>query len=156
MCTGGVRFQTRSIPLVIAHIRHVNVGAEAHIVGQVPAIMIRVFIDDDLIVIPKPVVAEIVIVGSHAEVEAIEKEAFSVSTAQAENMTASESARKPSMFKRAIDTIVRVITPRVMADPLIVGMYVGSVGMSGLIDKSPVPLCGGLLDARRFLDPCGC
>src|ERR1700674_671782 len=70
-------------------------------------------------------------------------------------MAVSEPARKPSMFEGTIDMVVRIVTPRIMANPLIVGTHVGSVGVSGFIDKSPVPLCGELLGARRFLSPCG-
>lgn len=69
-------------------------------------------------------------------------------------MTASEPARKTSMVKGTIDMVVRIVTPGIMAHPLIIGMHMRSVGMPGLIDKSPVPLCRGLLGARRFLDPC--
>ena len=70
-------------------------------------------------------------------------------------MTASEPAGKPSTFKGTIDMVARIVTPRIMANPLIVGMHVGSVSMSGLIDKSPVSLCSWLLGARRLLDPRG-
>src|SRR5579864_3278331 len=99
--------------------------------------MIRIFVDDDLIAIPEPVIAEIVVVGGHAEVEAVEKEAVSGSTGQTENVTPSKAARKPSMFKGTINVVMGIVTSRIVADPLIVGVHVGRVGMSGLIDKSP-------------------
>ena len=57
------------------------------------------------------------------------------------------------MFKGTINVVMGIVTSRIVADPLIVGMHVGRVGMSGLIDKSPVSLCDGLLGALWFLGP---
>ena len=38
--------------LVGAHVHHVNVGAESYVVGKIPADMVRIVIDHDIIGIP--------------------------------------------------------------------------------------------------------
>ena len=40
----------------VAEIFPVDVGAESHVVGEVPAGMVGIIVDDDVVVVPEPVV----------------------------------------------------------------------------------------------------
>ena len=53
----------------------VDVGAEPGVVGEVPAGVVRIFVDDDLVGVPKPAVNIAKVVRSYAEVEASKPEA---------------------------------------------------------------------------------
>lgn len=61
--------------LAIAEIFDVDIGAKPDVIGKVPANVIRVVINDDLIVSPVPIAAVFIIIGSDAEVETTEPEA---------------------------------------------------------------------------------
>ena len=122
-----------------------DVGAEARVVGQVPAIVVRIFVNDDLIGIPEPVVAETVVVRSDVEVETAKPEAGRAAAGEAEPMAAAEAARKASMLPRMIEMVVGIIAAGVVADPFIVGMDVGGVRVSGLVAED-----GMFLDRTRI------
>lgn len=48
-------FRRRALP---TEIHDVDISAKAHIVGQVPAWMVGIFVDDDVIGVPEPAIAE--------------------------------------------------------------------------------------------------
>ena len=95
--------------------------------------MVGIFVDDDVIAVPKPIANVIVIVGSYAEGEAAEPEALAVSSAQAEHMTAAKTAGEAAMFPRMIEMIVGIIAAGIVADPSVIVVDVRSFGVIGLI-----------------------
>ena len=122
-----------------------NVGTQPLVISQIPAIVVWVLIDHDLVAIPEPVIAEVEVVCGDAEVETTKPETLPVSSSQAEDMAAAESASKASVFPRMIDVVVGIITAGIMSDPLIVRVNVGSFRMSPLVRKSAVFLSGRLV-----------
>jgi len=145
-----VRFHVCTL-LTVSKIQDVSVGAKAHIVGQVPAFMVRIFEDDKGIALPDPITAEIVVVRSHAEVEAVEPEALPVAAGQPKDVATPEPAQKLSMLPGMIEMVARIVRARIVADPLIVAMHVRSVGMARLVGESAAcGQCGFLCAARRL------
>jgi hypothetical protein len=65
-----------------------------------------------------------------------------------EDVIRRESAAEAAMLEWMIQMIVGVVTPRIMAAPLTVGMHVRSVGMSGSIVEIG-RLRGAMFLARR-------
>lgn len=57
-----------------------DVRAQSHVVSEVPAIMVGIVIDDDVIAIPQPVVTESNVVGRDTEKESPEPKAIGIST----------------------------------------------------------------------------
>jgi hypothetical protein len=57
-------------------------------------------------------------------------------------MPAAEAARKVTMLPRMIDMVARIMATRVVPDPLIVRVNVGSVRMPRLVIESAVRLFG--------------
>jgi len=105
----------------------VNVGAQPDVEGQIPAHMVRVFVDHDLVAVPQPVVAIVIIIGSNAEVEPAEPETVTPSARQAPNVMWSKSSRKVPVLPRVIQMVVRVSMAGVMPHPFAIGVNVGSL-----------------------------
>lgn len=121
-----------------------NVSAQPDVVSQVPAIVIWILIDHDIVTIPEPVIAEVVVVRGNAEVETTKPETFPVSSTEPENMAATESATKVSVFPRMIDVVMGISVARLVSDPLVVRVNVRSLRMAPLVCK-PVVFLGGRL-----------
>ncbi len=119
--------------LTSAEIRDVNVSAESRVVGQVPAVVVGIFVDHDLIGIPEPVIGEVVFEWGHAEVETSKPEALPVSTRDPKDVAAAETAGKASMLPRMINVEADIIAAGIVSDPLITRVDVGSLRVSGLV-----------------------
>src|SRR5690349_1606245 len=91
-----------------ALILEVSVGAESGIIGEIPADVIRIFIDHHPVAAPVPVCDYVVIVRRDVPVIVIEPEALTISSAEHEDMLPPESAVKAAPRPRLIDAIVRV------------------------------------------------
>jgi hypothetical protein len=102
----------------LSHVRHVDIGAQAHVVRKVQTRVIRIFIDYDFVVRPVPPVAKAVVGGEDAEPKTAKPKTLSASARQMPNMAWPEAGREPSMFPRMIDMVGLVVLAGVMADPL--------------------------------------
>jgi hypothetical protein len=116
-------------PLARTEILHVNVSTEPGVIGQVPAIVVRVFVNHDGIALPIPIINVIIIIGGHAEEEAAEPEAFAVASAQVVNVTTAKAAREATMFPGTIEVIMGIITTGIVTNPSVIPMDVGSLRM---------------------------
>ena len=85
-----------------------DVRPQSRVIGEIPADVVRVFVDDDLVRIPEPAIHKRVVLWSHAEVEAIEPEALARTSCQPEYVTRSKAAGKPSVLPWMIEVIVRI------------------------------------------------
>ena len=129
-----VLLAARSAELAGAEIGYVNVGAEPDVVGEVPADVVGIVVDNDVVVVPAPIVARIVIVLGDAEEEAAEPEAVARSAFNAPNMGASNCAGEAAVFPGMIEMVVTVVAAGVVADPAIVfGVDVRSFGVRRLV-----------------------
>jgi hypothetical protein len=124
-----------------------NVSAQARIISEVVAGVIRVFIDHDLVTIPIPIIDEAVVVGRHAEIEAIEPEAVASAAAETENVARPEAAGESAMFPGAVPVDLEACIVAVVSDPLIVGVHVRSVGVAGAVVESALILVTLILTA---------
>jgi hypothetical protein len=114
----------------------VNVGAEPNVVGQIPADMVWVRIDHDVVAIPKPVVAVGVVGWGNAEEEAVKAEAFAAATSETVDMRGTKGAWKMSVLPGTVEVVICIVPAGIMADPAIgPGIHVGRIGMSRLLGK---------------------
>jgi hypothetical protein len=120
----------------------VDVGTESDIVGEVPAGVVGIFVDHDVVAVPEPVVAVADVVGSDAEVESAKPETIGSASGEPPDVTAAESAGEASVFPGMIKMVVRVVAASVMADPLSIGVDMGRVGMTGVVVEMAVLLHG--------------
>jgi hypothetical protein len=137
----AIRFPPLKNSLAVAKIGYVHVGAEPDVVCKVPAVVVRIFVDDDLIRIPKPVVGESEIIRSNAEIKAPEPEPRRAASGEVEDVATTKPAREPAVLPGMVEVVMGVIAAGVVADPLIVGMDVGRVRMSASIAE--VGMFGG-------------
>jgi Crp-like helix-turn-helix protein len=113
----------------LAEIYDVDVGAQPGVVGEVEAVVIRIFKDHDPVGIPAPVIAETVVVGGDVEVEVVKPETLPIPSCQPKVMAAAKAAVEAAVFPRALDLIIAVAPAAVMSNPAVVGVHVRSVGV---------------------------
>jgi hypothetical protein len=70
----------------------VDVGSEADVVGEVPAGVVGIVVDDDVVGVPEPSVRVGEVPGGYAEVEAAEPEAGWTSSAETPDVGGAEAA----------------------------------------------------------------
>jgi hypothetical protein len=134
----------------------VAIGAEPRIVGQVPAIVVRIFVDDNLVGTPVPIGTEAEVSGSDAEGESAEPETLAIAPFDAPDVVAAETAAEAAMFKRMIEMIAGIIAPGAVADPRIVGVHVRSFGVATFVGIFRGFLgCSVLLGPSRWRAVCG-
>ena len=112
---------------------YVHVDAESWIVGKIPAIVIRIIVDHDVIVVPIPIIDITEIEGSYAEVISSEPEAAGPSAAQAPHIARSESALEAAMLPGMVKVESDIATAIGVADPLVILVDVRSFGVRGFI-----------------------
>jgi len=116
-----------------SQIHYVDVGAQPHVVGEVPAVVVGIFVDDDVVAVPEPVAAVGEIECADAEIEAAEPEAAGTASGEMPDVAAAEAAGEVAVLPGMIEMHAGIVTAGVVADPFAVGMDVRGVGMSGLV-----------------------
>lgn len=127
---------------------HVRPGTD--VVSQVPAQVIGIFVEHDVVRIPEPVAAVGNVIGSYGKVISAEPEALRISSRQPPAMLWPEAACEVPTLPGMIQVIVRVVAPGAMPDPFSVGVNVRCVGMAFLITEMSVILGGGTLIGRTM------
>jgi len=111
---------------------HVHIGSQPHVIRQVPAHMIGIVIDHNLVRVPQPTVAVTYIERRYAPVPVVEPEASRSAARQVPHMARAKPSRKVTMLERMVEMIVRIILACVVTDPF-VPIHVGSIRMARLI-----------------------
>src|ERR1700744_1781484 len=96
-----------------------DISPEPYVIGQIPADMVRIVVDDDVVAVPVPSVAEGHIIRRHAEVEAAEPEASRPAAGQMPVMLRPESAIEAAMLPGMVQMIVRIFPAGVVAYPVV-------------------------------------
>jgi len=128
-----------------AKILHVDVGAQPDVIGEIPALMVGIFIDHDVVSVPVPVIDESQVKGGDAEVEATKPEAARASSCDAPGMSTAEAAVKVAMLPGMIEVEAGIVAPASVSDPFAVVVNVRRVGMAFPVAKS-----GGRLGQRAM------
>ena len=97
--------------------------------------MVRIVIDNDIVAVPQPVIAEADVIRGNAEIEAAEPESVRTAAPEMPNVTATEAAGKAAVLPGMIEVVVRIIGAGVVANPLAVSVDVRCIGMAGLVVK---------------------
>jgi len=118
------------LDLLRAEVLDVDVRPQPRVVGEIPAVMVGIFVDHDLVAVPEPVTAQGKVKGGDAESEAAKPETGRTASANAPYMAAAEAAGESAMLKRMIDVEAGIIASGVVADPGAVVVNVRSFGMA--------------------------
>src|ERR1017187_5405364 len=117
----------------------VSVRTQPRVVCQIPARMVGVLVDDNLIAVPVPAHHDVVIVRGDVPVEIVEPEAFPVSSRHHEYMLRSKAPGEVSVCPRRIDVEMRVVGATIMPDPFVVlGVNVRNFRMTFLVRPNAV------------------
>src|SRR3984885_2551852 len=119
--------------LLPSQILHVHVGAESHVVGEIPAFVVGVFVDHDLVAVPEPVIGIGKVKRGNPEVETAKPETVRAASGNAPDMAPSEAAAESAMLPGMIEVEAGVIGGAPVPDPLAVMVNVGSLGMTGFV-----------------------
>jgi hypothetical protein len=133
--------------LLCPEILNVHVGSEAYVVGEIPARVVRIFVDDDLVGVPEPTIDIGQVVGGYAEVEAAKPEAGWAAAAQTPNMRRTKAGGEVPMLPGMVEMIVGIGGTGIVAYP-VVFIDVWGVGMAGVVYEVAVRWRGSAVGRR--------
>jgi hypothetical protein len=122
--------------LLSARVLHVDIGAESHVVGEIPAFMVWVIVDHDLVAVPKPVIAVGEVKGGNAEIKAAKPETVGTAARDAPHVATAEASVIATVLPGMIEVKAGIVSPGVMPDPLAVVVDVRGFGVVFLITIS--------------------
>jgi len=108
----------------------VNVGAQPDVVSEIPAFVVGVFIDRDIVAIPKPVVGIGKVKRGDAEVIAAKPEAAGIASLNAPAMSTAEAAVEAAMLPGVIDVEAHIVAATFMSNPFAVVVNVRGFGVA--------------------------
>jgi putative intracellular protease/amidase len=114
----------------------VDVRTQSYVVGEVPAIVIRVFVDHDVVAVPEPVVAEAQVERGDAEVEASEPETAGAASGKVPDVASPEASGEVAVLPGMIEMKTGVVSSVLVPDPLPVVVDVWGFGMAFMVAKS--------------------
>jgi hypothetical protein len=102
----------------------VNVSSQPGVVGQIPAFVVRVGVNRDIVTIPIPVVGIGHVEWGDAEIEAVKPEAVGSAALDSPEVPAAETAVKAAVFPGMVEAEACVATIAVVPDPFPVAVDV--------------------------------
>lgn len=108
-----------------------DVGSQTDVVGQIPSRMIGIFIKDDLVTTPVPVIAVADVIGRDGEIESAEPETVGPSAVKVPHMVRSEAAREVTVLPWMVKVIVGIVEAGIVPHPGAVLVNVGAFGCPG-------------------------
>jgi len=114
----------------------VNVSAQADVISEIPAIVVGIFVDDNIVPVPQPAATVIQIKRRDAEVEAAKPEATGTTSGKTPTVTATEAAGETAMLPGVIEVEAGIIASGVVSNPLAVVVDVRGLGMAFFIATS--------------------
>src|ERR1700689_3495780 len=96
-----------------------RIGGKSHVVGEIPADMIRVVIDHDVVAVPEPVCAISGVEGCDREEECTHRKSVRVASVKPPDVARPDGTGKVTVFPGMVEMIVRIIAAGVMTDPSI-------------------------------------
>lgn len=123
--------------LLPAEILNMDVSAQPGVISQVPAGVIGIVVNHDIVISPIPVIDVIVVIGCHAKIKSAEPETIPVPALNPVDMPGAEFAAEASMFPGMIEVVVRVVPAGVVSHLTIcLRVHVRRFGMIRLIAKA--------------------
>jgi len=117
----------------LAQIQHVNVRPKPYVVGEIPAIVVGIVVNDDFVAVPEPIAAVTNIKAGDAEIKTAKPEATGSSTDKSPTISCADMAREVSVLPGPVEMETWIIPALVVADPLPVMMNVRCFGMILLV-----------------------
>jgi hypothetical protein len=119
----------------LAEVLDVDVGSEAGVVGEVPAGVVGVFVDDDVVTVPVPAVDVGEVEGGYAPVEAAEPEAGGAAAGEAPDVAGAEAGGEAAVLPGMVEVEAGIVGAVVVADPVVGFIVVRGVGMAFVVGE---------------------
>src|ERR1022692_1077930 len=113
---GHLRMAAGFGTLLRTEIVHVRVRAEPRVIGQVPAVVVRVLVDHDLVAVPEPVAHVAVLERRDLESKAAEPESLPGAAAEPENVLRTEASREPTVCPDVVQVVLGIVAPGIVSD----------------------------------------
>jgi hypothetical protein len=124
-----------AIPSAVAQVFDVDVSAETSVVGQIPAIVVGVFVDDNVVAGPVPVRAIGQIERAYAEVEPAEPEARGATAGEMPDVAGTEAGGETAVRPGMIEMEAWIIFGVFVADPFAIGVNVRRFRMARFVGE---------------------
>jgi hypothetical protein len=111
---------------------YVHISSEADVIRQIPAYVVRIVVNNDLVRVPQPAIAVGHIKRRHTPIPSVEPEAAWAAADQSPHMLRTEAAGKVAVLPRMVEMIVRVVATGIVTDPDI-AVYVRSGRVPALV-----------------------
>ena len=108
-----------------------DIDPKAYVVGEVPAWVVGIFVENDVVAIPVPAIAETEVIWGDTEIESAKPESTGTTTGKMPSVVRPEASGKAAMLPGMIEMVVRVIGAGIVSDPRTVFMNMRSVGCPG-------------------------
>src|ERR1035441_3356121 len=115
-----------------AEIQDVHISAEAHIVSEIPAHMVRIVVNHDLIRAPVPIAAIVSVGERNRPVPAIEPELSGTSAGNPPYVRGTKAASKVPVSPGMVQMVARIVGAGIMPDP-VTPVHVGTLGVARFI-----------------------
>lgn len=119
--------------LSATEIRHVYIAAEPDVVRQVPPYVIGIVVNNDVIAVPQPVRAQVILKRRDAEEETAKAKARWTSSFEPKDVTCAVAAGETSKLPWMVQVEPVIVSTEVVSDPLPVPMHVRRVWMPVVI-----------------------
>jgi hypothetical protein len=112
----------------------VGIGSESGVIREIPARVIWIVVQHDVVGVPQPIAGVVVVVWRDAPVKTAEPETVPASAFEAINVVAANFTAESSVFPYMVLMVTLVIPAGVVTDPSIaLGMHVRGFGMACLV-----------------------
>ncbi len=96
------------------------ISAKAHVIGEIPSDVIRIRIEHDIVTVPEPVITIGVVEEADGKDEAADEEPPAIAALHPPHMFWAQGTGKVTVFPWMLETVMRIVPPRVMSNPTIV------------------------------------
>jgi hypothetical protein len=108
----------------------VNVGAQSGVVGEIPAFVIGIVVEHDVIAVPIPVVRVTEVIGCDGEVVAVEPETLRTAAAKAPSVALPETTIVAAVFPQIFPAVALIVPAVIVPNPFAVAVNVRRFGMA--------------------------
>jgi hypothetical protein len=130
----------------------VNVSAKSYVVGEIPAVVVGIFVNHHIVAVPIPVIGIGKVKRGDAEVEATKPETAGIPTLDAPPMSATEATLKAAVLPGMVEVEAVVIPPHVVPNPFAVVVDVWGLRMAvAVLIRVPVPIVMVVIAAVAFV-----
>ena len=137
--------------LLRSEVLHVNVSSQPRVVGEIPAVMVGIFVDHDLVAIPEPVGGQCQVKRGNAESPSVKPETARTASADVPHVAASEAAGETAVLKGMIKVETGIIASSVMPYPGAVVVDVWGFWVAGVIMKTGSRVGNRSVTSRRTM-----